>query len=71
VKRLAEREARQVDKRIARLESRIGILRQQRDSLLDWLLREALRFPDDTARAPTVGERPTSPRVGTPMAETG
>ena len=45
VGRLAEREAHRLIQRISRLELRLGMLRQQRDNLLDWLLREAVRRP--------------------------
>ena len=39
----AEREAKKLSRRITALDSRAGMLREQRDKVLDWLLREAVR----------------------------
>ena len=73
VTRLAELEVRQLGGRIARLEARVGILRQQRDNLLDWLLREVIRHSASRRRSgrPSVGIRPRPPHGGHLMAETG
>jgi hypothetical protein len=58
IAKLAEHEAHRLMRRIIRLESRLGLLRQQRDNLLDWLLREAVRCP--APRRQSTGRRQSS-----------